>query len=1171
MMADLTDLQIQFRRAKKTSSDGRQSTHEVLATVNGSGSWGGDSTIDYTQLAEAEQVPRQYGKQLGEILFNEGIKDALRAARGLVERPVRIRLWLEMGRNGEREDQHGLRWERAFVVLNGKEWPLAIAPELPFSRYVPAESIDSDAPDDSVFRLLIVFASPDNLDSEQQPIDVHADLSTLLDGIDLLAQGRRFQFVVMPGRTGLSAALQKRLAESGTKIVEGPSKIDSIARNVHDCHGLHIVAHGTMNPETQKGSIVLEDKDGHRAFAFDDDLYPWIHPNLRVVVLQSCHSAAPTSKLGPPFVGIGPRLVQLGVPAVVAMQDYVAMDDARLFAAAFYRSLVRDGLVDLAVNEGRNAIFQKSKNDNFSIPALFMRLKGGLLWRPDPLRSAVAAGLAEVETQAEHSLPTRAVQSLGNSLDYDAQAGPAGPMFDTPMKLLELSLQDKALVLFVGPRGMTKGSQLQWVYRQAARSFLDGNGTAPAPVSLALRDVLESRGVSKSIDHKVSALAKTPNGLSASLSERPLLLIIDGETDIVEDAFRAALRFLVDFRLSSTHRIVMTLDEGLRTAWDRELEPTAVLVARPMDFARVCQHLKQLGNPEAIRLHAVIEERRCRDLAGMPWLLERMLFLSERKATFDSRAMLLRQIASECLSLISMGGVPRSSLERALEQIAWRMQWGRQSILGGGPLYEILAEVRGNREFRLGDLKENLVRCGILATASEDGIRFRYESLQAYYAARYLAAASNRQDLLEDITASLGRMPRARWWENTLVTIAGLPGQSSEGLLQAIVAGSPLVEGDQVYLASRCFLDTRKRGEDKETGEREEAGRAPPVIDQIVDALIWRSHPGNLRPYADRRRAATVLAELRHPNAIPHLVSLGSEKIATGWGTEERYELSGIRLIAVNGLMLMQNAAKKYVLRERPVLASVLQAWWTAYEEEDLSGLIAELHENNGATSPIAAFALGYLDGTRAREEPADKTLDARQKLLDVFDKDDTDRDLQWAVADTFTLIDPMWVSTNVIEPRLQTFKDPRIPYLIGWLGMATERSKERDYLEKCLAEGIPAVRARALRALAALRVESKRTLCESILKDDWTKVGQELNLPPEKIAEEDRNRLRNAAMESLRDIGNEESIEALREARQQAVGMTITLRQLSFDVAEEIYWRLTGGLAGESFNSRNG
>jgi hypothetical protein len=35
-------------------------------------------------------------------------------------------------------------------------------------------------------------------------------------------------------------------------------------------------------------------------------------------------------------VGIGLRLVQLGVPAVIAMQDYIAMDDARVFAAAFY-------------------------------------------------------------------------------------------------------------------------------------------------------------------------------------------------------------------------------------------------------------------------------------------------------------------------------------------------------------------------------------------------------------------------------------------------------------------------------------------------------------------------------------------------------------------------------------------------------------------------------------------------------------------------------------------------------------------------------------------------------------------------------------------------------------------------------------------------------------------
>ena len=78
------------------------------------------------------------------------------------------------------------------------------------------------------------------------------------------------------------------------------------------------------------------------------------------------------------------------------------------------------------------------------------------------------------------------------------------------------------------------------------------------------------------------------------------------------------------------------------------------------------------------------------------------------------------------------------------------------------------------------------------------------------------------------------------------------------------------------------------------------------------------------------------------------------------------------------------------------------------------------------------------------------------------------------------------------------------------------------------------------------------------------------MNLPGE-ISEEDCNRLQIAAMESLREIGDLESIAALRTARQQAVGMTITLRQLSFDVAEDIYWRLTGGLSADSSGARKG
>src|SRR5262249_57410018 len=127
----------------------------------------------------------------------------------------------------------------------------------------------------------------------------------------------------------------------------------------------------------------------------------------------------------------------------------------------------------------------------------------------------------------------------------------------------------------------------------------------------------------------------------------------------------------------------------------------------------------------------------------------------------------------------------------------------------------------------------------------------------------------------------------------------------------------------------------------------------------------------------------------------PHLVSLASEEIATGWGTEKRYEFSGIRLIAVNGLMLMLEAATKYVRNERAALAPVLTAWWNAYERGELSGLITELQRVDKATSPIAAFALGLFDSDLAR-----------QTLLDVFSKDDADRDVGWAISDTFPLLD---------------------------------------------------------------------------------------------------------------------------------------------------------------------
>src|SRR5262249_39202123 len=159
-------------------------------------------------------------------------------------------------------------------------------------------------------------------------------------------------------------------------------------------------------------------------------------------------------------------------------------------------------------------------------------------------------------------------------------------------------------------------------------------------------------------------------------------------------------------------------------------------------------------------------------------------------------------------------------------------------------------------------------------------------------------------------------------------------------------------------------------------------------------------------------------------------------------------------------------------------------------------------------TSPIAAFALGFFDQDIAR-----------QRLLAVFADDKADGDIGWAVADTFTTFDPLWVAQCVIEPRLELYHDPRVSYLIRRLGMAKQGWPQRQYLGQCFRRGNPAVQARALRAVGALGDASIRPLCESIVVDDWEAARAQGMQLPQDLGEENRNRLRNAAMEALREI----------------------------------------------------
>ena len=93
--------------------------------------------------------------------------------------------------------------------------------------------------------------------------------------------------------------------------------------------------------------------------------------SLRLVVLNSCEGARTT--LTDPFAGVATTLVQLGVPAVVAMQFEISDAAAILFAEELYTNLIgRQYPIDAAVAEARKAIYIELGTVEWATPVLFM-------------------------------------------------------------------------------------------------------------------------------------------------------------------------------------------------------------------------------------------------------------------------------------------------------------------------------------------------------------------------------------------------------------------------------------------------------------------------------------------------------------------------------------------------------------------------------------------------------------------------------------------------------------------------------------------------------------------------------------------------------------------------------------------------------------------------------
>ena len=206
-----------------------------------------------------------------------------------------------------------------------------------------------------MLRVLVAIASPTDLGQYGlAPIDVKATLSALRAAM----AGPRVKVIPLVGPACTLEKLEQRLRD--------------------DIHVLHFVGHG-MYPLHAAHSglapaIFMADAANQvRRVAAPEfaemlgrHLLQSRSSRLRLVVLSSCQSAttgstaATGSDSGPGQLGALPgfayTLVNAGVPAVVAMQDNIAISAASVYSAAFYEALVREGHVDLACSRARAAL-----------------------------------------------------------------------------------------------------------------------------------------------------------------------------------------------------------------------------------------------------------------------------------------------------------------------------------------------------------------------------------------------------------------------------------------------------------------------------------------------------------------------------------------------------------------------------------------------------------------------------------------------------------------------------------------------------------------------------------------------------------------------------------------------------------------------------------------------
>ncbi len=383
-MADgYTEIEIQVR-----AKDATAGTYPVAAELDdGAFFKGGAMRLEPSSLLQLALDPEPFGMMLFSALFSGDVRTAYQQATGRAQAEhdgrLRVRLWIDDGA----AELHAIPWERLYHFHDGRMVALATSAQTPFSRFAKLPIGRPEPLRRAPVDLLVALANPSGLPPGLAAVDVDREASVIHEALGDLRRSKLFRVSIMPGRSGLSPAVRQRLEGDGYLILDGHTSWKNVLRRLPGRGVLHFIGHGHFKRGGDTGpgeaALFLEDADGGWQAVEDSVLVDEMKAAGRaphLAFLVACESAATDAAPEHPFVGLGPKLLAAGVPAVVAMQKRVSMAAARRLTGDFYRRLLEHGVIDRALNEARLLLFDRQQVE-WAVPVLFSRLADNLLVR----------------------------------------------------------------------------------------------------------------------------------------------------------------------------------------------------------------------------------------------------------------------------------------------------------------------------------------------------------------------------------------------------------------------------------------------------------------------------------------------------------------------------------------------------------------------------------------------------------------------------------------------------------------------------------------------------------------------------------------------------------------------------------------------------------------------